>query len=148
MTDKEKPRKFTDYLYKVIPKRVRKAAKLLKSIKARNVNNKGQMAVEFYREVPKPKPKPKPSKKKTPSYIEAIETGLPRIKKRKPTSKQIAETKKRNKAREQEQSKEGKFRADFDKSVDKRIKKEGREPYKMARHDEKVRESAKKHKGK
>ena len=81
------------------------------------------------------------------TYLEAIDTGLPRIKKRKPTSRQIAETKKRNKAREQEQSKEGKFRADFDKSVDKRIKKEGREPYRMARHDEKVRESAKKAKG-
>ena len=81
------------------------------------------------------------------TFLEAIETGLPRIKKRKPTSRQIAETKKRNKAREQAQNK-GQFNADLMKSIDKRIEKEGRKGDLLQRHIDKVKEAAKKHKGK
>jgi L-cysteine desulfidase len=81
------------------------------------------------------------------TFMEAIKWGVPRIKKRQPSKKQIAETKKRNKAREQEQNK-GQFNANLMKSIDKRIEKEGRKGDLLQRHIDKVKEAAKKHKGK
>jgi len=82
------------------------------------------------------------------TYLEAIDTGLPRIKNRTASKSQIDAMKKRRKSIEYDQSTIGRWRSEMDKNIDKKIKKAGREPHRMKRHDEKVKEALKKYKGK
>ena len=79
--------------------------------------------------------------------MEAIKWGVPRIIKKTPSKKKIDAMKDRRKKGEQAQNR-GQFNADLMKSVDKRIEKEGRKGDMLQRHIDKVKEAAKKHKGK
>jgi mRNA-degrading endonuclease toxin of MazEF toxin-antitoxin module len=81
------------------------------------------------------------------TLMEAIKWGVKTTFRKSPSKKQIDAMKDRRKKGEQAQSR-GKFNADLMKSIDKRIEKEGRKGDMLQRHIDKVKEAAKKHKGK